>query len=314
MCRGGGRPRAADTSAQEAELRRQNEILLQQAQLDRDLQRELFERQRAEEQARHDAIMLAQTTEAERRLAAEQAAAAEYRAQQEALFAQMEDERRAQEQLAQERADRATAYAEGRRARVDAARDDINSLYSGFDDAYFDNFRNDYVSAYKPQIETDYRERVRSNRLSLADRGNLNSTAAASFFGDLARERARKEAELSGTAANAAQSFRTAIDGQRSDDINALLGSAFISQQDLPDGVTDVSDALAGIDAEIGLLSGDARRRAMAITRPTFAGGFNSDLGGEDVGGTRVVGGNRVVSNNSRTSTPFGPSYYAVGG
>lgn len=312
MCRA-SRPRAADTSAQEAEAARQRELLLQQAELDRRLQQEMFERQQALENQRHADLLAANEAEAARQLAASEAARGEERSRAEALAAAQEAERAAAAQLAQERADAALAWSTGRRSRVDQTRNDIASAYSGFDDAYFDNFRDEYISASKPAMDREFKQTVRDSRLALADRGNLNSTAAAIFFGDLARERATSEASLAATATDATQQFRNTVDAQRSDDLNALNYSTFATEQALPDGVTDIDGALRDLDSELGLLTGDARRRATSITRPGFSSIYNS--GYSSVGDAPAAsGGNSRTYVSPSYNLPYGSSSYTVGG
>jgi len=312
MCRQ-SRSRPADTSVQDAEAARQREALIEQANLDRQLQQQLFQEQLAAEQARHNELLAAQQAEADRRYAAEQAAAEQFRQQNEAILAAQEAERANVERLAAERAQRATAYATARGDRVGAARDEINNAYSGFDDAYFDQFRQDYIGANKPQLDRAYRDTVRESRLDLADRGNLNSTAAAMFFGDLARTKAQKEAELAASAEASTRGFRNAIDSQRLDDLSSLTSSAFATQE-LPDGVTDLDTALSDLDAQIGLISGDARRRATNISRPGY-GTLSTDFPEFDAAAfARTNQGTRVVGQGNGSNLPYGASNYAVGG
>lgn len=312
MCRSRA-PRPADTSVQDAEAARQREALVQQAEMDRELQRQLFADQLAAENARHSELLASQQAEADRRYAAEQDAANAYRTQNEQILAQQEAERANVQRLAEERAGRATTYATERGARVTGARNDINGAYAGFDDNYFNDFRNEYIGANKPQLDRAYRETVRDSRLGLADRGNLNSTAAAMFFGDLARTKAQKEADLAAGAETATRGFRNAIDTQRTDDLSALTSSAFISSE-LPDGVTNLDTALSDLDAQIGLLSGDARRRAGNIARPGY-GSVDPNFASFDAAAfARSNGGNRVVGAGSGASVPYGQSTYTVGG
>lgn len=312
MCRQ-RRPRPADTSVQDAEAARQREMLVQQSELDRQLQQQLFADQLAAEQARHNELLTAQQTEADRRYAAEQAAAEQFRLQNEAILAQQEAERAEVERLASERTQRATTYATERGARVRGARDTINNSYSGFDDAYFDDFRQEYIGANRPQIDRAYRDTVRSSRLDLADRGNLNSTAAAMFFGDLARTKAQKEAELANAAEASTRGFRNAIDTQRLDDLSSLTSSAFASSE-LPDGITDLDSALGDLDAQVGLLTGDARRRAQNISRPGY-GTLTTEFPEFDAAAfARTNQGNRVVGQGNGANLPYGQSSYVVGG
>lgn len=312
MCRS-SRPRTADTSVQDAEAARQREALVQQAELDRQLQQQLFAEQLAAEQSRHTELLTAQQQEADRRYAAEQAAAEQFRQQNAAILAAQEEERAQTQRLAEERAQRATTYATERGARVEGARNDINSAYAGFDDNYFNNFRDEYIAANKPQLDRSYARTVRDSRLSLADNGNLNSTAAAMFFGDLARTKAQKESELAASADASARGFRNAIDTQRLDDLSALTSSSFASQE-LPDGVTNLDTALSDLDAQIGLLSGDARRRATNISRPGY-GTLTTDFPEFDAAAfARTNTGNRVVGQGGSANLPYGASSYVVGG
>lgn len=256
---------------QESERRYQEMMAAQQAEADR---RAAEERKRAEEDR------VAQQAEWDRQYKAQQDEIARQEAARLAAEQQAEAERQRVIQETEARNARSRAYTEGRQKLMGEAVDNINTAYSGFNDAYFDQFAQDFVAAYAPKIQMEYDEAARDRTFSYADTGNLRSSAAARSFGDLSRGKAEKETALADESRNQANSFRDAVDGQKSDAISAIFASGAVGSENLPDGVTDVGGALAGIGENLGALTQTQKNKTATLTRPSFKSNIDFDLNG----------------------------------
>lgn len=269
MCLSKKKVSTPDTSVQDAEARRQRELEEQRYRERLAAEQARWDAERAADERRYAEQRAAQEAEAERQRAMMQAEIDRQIAAELAAEARREQER--QEVLAQqqERAAQSRAYTDGRQALITEAEGAINAAYSGFDDAYFQDFARSMIQTQAPELERQATAKGRELTMGAARRGNLKSSAAARQFGDLSREKAAAQAQLAGQASDAASSFRSNIDAQRRDALTSIWSAGAVGSENLPDGVSDANTALGGIGAQLGALTQTARNRAASVTRPT---------------------------------------------
>lgn len=200
----------------------------------------------------------------------QEAMALEQRTAQERMEAAATAERDARVRAAQEKADRDQTYVAGRNQLVDRARAEVDGAFSGFDDAYFQEFKNQFLNFYKPQISKQFSDSSRDLTLGYAAGGNLNSSAAARSFGELSRARADAEADVAGKAEDSARDLRGNIEGQRADALSSIFASGAIGDPNLPDGVTDVNSQLGRIGNQLSSLTSSVRARAAGVKTPSI--------------------------------------------
>lgn len=260
----GRKPKVPDTSAQEAELRRQTELLMAQF---RDLmaqQDRLAQEQRAADQGRYDSQRAADLAEAARRESVQQRQFDEQMALQREGMSRAEAARVAQEAQAAARAAQQRTYAEGRKSLVDQISGAVDAAYAPMDENYYQNFAQRVVNAGRGSEDRAFADNRRAARLALADRGNLNSSAGARNLNDLRREYQSRIGSLVNTASDAATRLRDQVEAQKQEALRTLVSSAFVGDTNLPDGVSDPNSVLdemaARLNTHISNISQSVRR------------------------------------------------------
>lgn len=272
--------KAPDTSAQDAENDRQRRLEDErQAQLLAQ-QQQIAEAERLAQQQRYDQMLAQQQAEAERqRQLLQQELDRQYGLQRNAESAR-QAEAAAARAAAEEKARQAREFAAGRIAKMDESRQAVESAYQGFDKKYFDTFAQDFVNTYKPQVDREYRKQNDATVNAFADRGTLRSSMSARSLGDLARGLNQKEAELSSSATDAAQSFQDNILSQKQDALDAINSAGAAATPVLADGSLDVGTGLTALQGQLGQLTTTAKNRAQRVTKPSIAGSFNTSFAG----------------------------------
>ncbi|MEM0949533.1 MAG: hypothetical protein AAGK37_19195 [Pseudomonadota bacterium] len=130
-----------------------------------------------------------------------------------------QDQMREDSRLARERE-------EARQAEIDSGVEQIDGIFSGFDQGFFDNYRNEILGVQTPQLQDQYSNAQDELTFALARAGTLNSTAAAQRRGDLSRDYATQTAAVLADANNATDRFRSTIDAEKGDLITMLNATA----------------------------------------------------------------------------------------
>ena len=102
-----------------------------------------------------------------------------------------------------------------RQARINAGRASIDETFSGFNDDYYNQYRDAYTANYEPQLEDQYRRAYERATLGLAGSGNLNSSAGAGVLADLTRELARQRTQVANNAQSAVNDLRGRVEQSR---------------------------------------------------------------------------------------------------
>lgn len=123
-------------------------------------------------------------------------------------------------------AERARIAEEKRQARIRDGQNRIDKRLSEFDDKYFQGVEADYNDHYRPQVFRQYKTAADQIAYSMADAGNLQSSAAADLTGQLQTEFGQRMADIANQAVDAARQKRAALADTKADLYAQLNASA----------------------------------------------------------------------------------------
>lgn len=133
-----------------------------------------------------------------------------------------EEAQRANERMAaQQRADE-----QARQNRINQSIAGINNTFSQFNDGWFNNKRNDYLSYYNPQVEQQYNEAKQNTLFQLARQGLTDSSAGAKVYSDLARDYGNQKQSIESGANSYVQQARSQVEAQRNNLVNQATATA----------------------------------------------------------------------------------------
>ena len=102
---------------------------------------------------------------------------------------------------------------------------DTGKRTGGFDDAFYNDYKQGIVDYYQPQVGEQYNDAQKELTYRLARAGLLRSSMAAEEAGDLSRQYDLNSAEVRNKADQGAADLRTNVAGQRAKIENQLLSS-----------------------------------------------------------------------------------------
>lgn len=105
---------------------------------------------------------------------------------------------------------------EQRQARIAEGTSAIDSAFSGYNDDFYNNYQNDYIGYYTPQLEDQYADARKRLTLQLAKTGNLTSSTGADQFGDLKERYNTQNTMITNQAMDAANALRGNVDARKS--------------------------------------------------------------------------------------------------
>jgi hypothetical protein len=179
----------------------------------------------------------------------------------------------------------------------------VNSMYDGFDQSYFDNIRNNYVNDFaNPQIAQQEQRDALAAKFGLARSGNLQSSAAAKQFADIAQIYGQTRVDAASRGQSLAEQRRADIENNRRSTLTALQASenpeiAVASAARAQEAYT-VSPAAVAITDLLGGAANMARRDFMVAQSGGDSRGVFSPFFGRNQG--QAAGGQgtaRVVNN-----------------
>jgi len=112
-----------------------------------------------------------------------------------------------------------------RKANIKAGRKQIDTAFSGFDDAYYGGYKQNYLDFYNPQLDKQFGDTNRSLTYKLADRGILESSVGAESLSDLFKRYSDEKSNVTGAATDAANKLRSQVEDTKSN-LYALNESA----------------------------------------------------------------------------------------
>jgi hypothetical protein len=113
-------------------------------------------------------------------------------------------------------ADEARQREEQRQARIRTGMTNIDRIFSGFDDNFFNNRRDTYVSYATPQLEEKYSDALTQLTAALSRSGALKSSVAADRYSKLQRDYALQRQGIVDTGTDLATSARSDLENARS--------------------------------------------------------------------------------------------------
>jgi hypothetical protein len=102
---------------------------------------------------------------------------------------------------------------------------DTGKKTGGFDDAYYEKYRQDYLNLYQPDEARQYNEAQRDLGYNLARSGLTRSSAAADKQGELSYNDQLQTAKIVGDASNAENDLRTTVQNEKQSVINQLYST-----------------------------------------------------------------------------------------
>jgi hypothetical protein len=106
---------------------------------------------------------------------------------------------------------------EQRQKQIAIGQQRIDEQFKMFNDPYFAEAEKDYLAFYTPDLEKRYGDAQKQLVYLLNNNGNLNSSAGAKSFADLANERSLHETRISNQALDFSSSLRNSIEQARSE-------------------------------------------------------------------------------------------------
>ena len=110
----------------------------------------------------------------------------------------------------------ARAMEEERVARIEQGAQHIKTAFQGYNDKFFDNYKQQNIDYYNPQLNDQYSDAVKRLTLQLAQTGNLTGSVGADQQAKLQKTFDQQKMAISGQAMEAANKLRADVDSRRS--------------------------------------------------------------------------------------------------
>jgi hypothetical protein len=131
-----------------------------------------------------------------------------------------------QDNSAAKAAEQARAEEAARQGRIASGMERVNSVFSQFDDPYYDKVSATALDYYKPEVERQYTDARKALTFNLARSGNLSSTAGADAFRKLNDAKGRTDVDIANRAQGYGTDVRRTVEGQRNDVTQGLYATA----------------------------------------------------------------------------------------
>lgn len=102
-----------------------------------------------------------------------------------------------------------------RQAKIKSGEELINDAFKVFDDNYYNQYRQDYLDHYNPQVDKQFTDARQQLKYNLARARTQDSTQGQRNFGDLIEAYGKRRAEVGSNALNAVNTYRSNIDQQK---------------------------------------------------------------------------------------------------
>lgn len=110
-----------------------------------------------------------------------------------------------------------------RQAAIKTGTKQVNDMYAGYDQSYYDGIANDYVQNYaNPQIQVQQTHDMQQAKFAQARSGLSVSSAAAKQFGDIGRVYGQTATDAAARGQQMAQDRNTQVEGSRRAALQAL--------------------------------------------------------------------------------------------
>lgn len=102
-----------------------------------------------------------------------------------------------------------------RQAKIKSGEELINDAFKVFDNNYYNQYRQDYLDHYNPQVDKQFTDARQQLKYNLARARTQDSTQGQRNFGDLIEAYGKRRAEVGSNALNAVNTYRSNIDQQK---------------------------------------------------------------------------------------------------
>jgi hypothetical protein len=113
-----------------------------------------------------------------------------------------------------------------RQERISSGMGTINSMFSPYNNEYYDKLGTDYKAYYQPQLDTELDKAKQKQTFNLANQGLSNSSFASKAATDLAKAYQTNQQQVSGGANDYQNKAKASVEGVRNDLIAQLNQSA----------------------------------------------------------------------------------------
>lgn len=103
-----------------------------------------------------------------------------------------------------------------RQRRIAQGVSNIDTAFAGFDQPFYDQYQNDYLNYYNPQLDDQLKDANKKLTLQLAQTGNLTGQVGANQLADLQAYYDQQKQMLATNAANAVKNLRGSVDSRKS--------------------------------------------------------------------------------------------------
>lgn len=103
-----------------------------------------------------------------------------------------------------------------RQARIQEGQVAIDNVFTGFNDDFYNQYQQDYLGYYNPQLQDQYEDARKRLTLQLAQSGNLTSSAGANQMADLQEYYNTQQTGITNEALAAMQNLQGNIDSRKS--------------------------------------------------------------------------------------------------
>jgi hypothetical protein len=119
-------------------------------------------------------------------------------------------------------AERARAEEEARKARIQTGTDEIDRVFGGFDDSFFNSYRDNFTNLYLPELNQQFGDAKDQLTFGLARAGTLKSSMAGEQVADLTGRFDKAKTGIVADATGAAADLRGQVNNEKSSLISLL--------------------------------------------------------------------------------------------
>ena len=138
----------------------------------------------------------------------------------------------------------AAAREAARQSKITQGLDQINTIFGGFDDDFYDQRGQAYVDYATPQLEDQYSKAVEQLTFALARNGRLDSSVAGEQRADLLQDYNLQKTSLQDKGLDFANRARSNVEGSRADLVS--LNSNLANPNQI---AAEANNRLAGLQA-----------------------------------------------------------------
>lgn len=157
-----------------------------------------------------------------------------------------------------------------RQAQVTSGQGAIDSAFSAFNPAYYDQYTKAYTDNYNPQVDDQFAKAKQGLQYDFARRGTLNSTGAQTGFGDLIKSYGDARDQVASNALGATNTLQSQVSANKTNLYNMNASAA------------DPTAAAANAAGSVGSLMTPATYSPLADLFGGLVNGYSSYASGQN--------------------------------